>query len=297
MAPTLESVRAQTFGDWELIVVDDGSTDGTPEEVEASYPRALVVRQANAGPGAARNAGAAVASGRYLAFLDSDDLWLPWTLETVAGLVRSRADIAMVGLAATTFENETELDGVQRGEGEPEVFVARDLLDQESRIGWMGSSVPMFRRVDYLEVGGYPDRRMNQEDVDLWLRMGTRERFAYIASPVLYARRVHGENVSWNRELDWIGTRNLIEGEKRGRYPGGDERRGERGRILTAALRAASIRCLRGGEWRRAWHVYRRSLGWNLRQGRWRYVLGFPCKAVASVGRKDARRLGGRVGV
>ena len=81
----LHSVVAQTLGDWECIVVDDGSTDGTcavVREMAAKEPRIRLIEQANAGPGAARNKGAAAATGKYLAFLDSDDLWMPWALET-----------------------------------------------------------------------------------------------------------------------------------------------------------------------------------------------------------------------
>src|ERR1700751_565412 len=76
----LESVAQQTFRDFETLVVDDGSTDVTPQ-VAASFG-ARLLRQENRGPGAARNLGIQHARGNYIAFLDSDDQWLPWTLET-----------------------------------------------------------------------------------------------------------------------------------------------------------------------------------------------------------------------
>jgi len=81
---TLDSVFGQTFGDFELIVVDDGSTDGGDALVEAHYddPRLRVHRQANAGPAAARNQGLALSRGAYVTFLDADDTWRPEYLQT-----------------------------------------------------------------------------------------------------------------------------------------------------------------------------------------------------------------------
>ena len=85
VAATLESVLAQTESDWEIIVVDDGSTDETMAILKRYRARCgdkmRVIQQGNKGPGAARNVAVAAARGRYIAFLDSDDLWFPWTLE------------------------------------------------------------------------------------------------------------------------------------------------------------------------------------------------------------------------
>lgn len=79
---TLDSVFAQTFEDYEVIVVDDGSTDDGPEQVTTyTDPRLHLIRQANAGPGAARNRGVNEARGKYTAFLDADDEWLPEFLD------------------------------------------------------------------------------------------------------------------------------------------------------------------------------------------------------------------------
>ena len=77
----LSSVWTQTFTDYEVVVVDDGSTDGTRDWLAAQGKRIRAIRQPNRGPGAARNFGAREAQGNYVALLDSDDLWFPWTLD------------------------------------------------------------------------------------------------------------------------------------------------------------------------------------------------------------------------
>src|SRR5262245_14811896 len=77
----IRSVQAQTFTDWELIVVDDGSTDNSVALIEGRDPRLKILRQENQGTAGARNAGLLASAGSYIAFLDSDDEWLPHHLE------------------------------------------------------------------------------------------------------------------------------------------------------------------------------------------------------------------------
>src|SRR3954453_7371445 len=86
---TLKSIWAQSFTDFEVIVVDDGSIDGTVEFLRSLKEHVTVLSQRNRGPGAARNLGASHAKGEYLAFLDSDDLWFRWTLEVYAQVIRN----------------------------------------------------------------------------------------------------------------------------------------------------------------------------------------------------------------
>ena len=98
---TIKSVQAQTYENWEMIIVDDGSADGSIDIANAFVENderiQLIILQQNQGPAMARNKGIQVASGRYIAFLDSDDLWMPEKLEKQldgvllrAGLLKSR---------------------------------------------------------------------------------------------------------------------------------------------------------------------------------------------------------------
>lgn len=93
---TLETVLAQTWKDYEIVVVDDGSTDGSAAIVRTYTPGVRYIRQENAGVAAARNRGIAASSGRYIALLDHDDLWHPTKLQQQVRLLEQRGDVGMV---------------------------------------------------------------------------------------------------------------------------------------------------------------------------------------------------------
>ncbi len=99
LAATLESALNQTHQNVEVIVIDDGSTDGTAEFIAQKYgdePRVRYVQQANAGVATARNHGLRIAQGDFVALLDSDDLWHPWKLEAQLAVMHARPEVGMV---------------------------------------------------------------------------------------------------------------------------------------------------------------------------------------------------------
>src|SRR5579871_6735110 len=100
----VNSIFAQTFEDYELIIVDDGSTDNTRDYLNSLSGRLKPLYQPNKGPSAARNLGVKSAIGNYIAFLDSDDVWLPWTLATFHELIVKYREPSLLCGAVAIFD-------------------------------------------------------------------------------------------------------------------------------------------------------------------------------------------------
>src|SRR5438034_9298591 len=111
LAAAIESALAQTYAPLEIIVVDDGSTDDTLRILGAYGNRLRVLRQANQGAGAARNAGIAAARGEYVAFLDSDDLWHPRKLELQLARFASDPDLGLVHCGVEVLDEQGRTTG------------------------------------------------------------------------------------------------------------------------------------------------------------------------------------------
>jgi hypothetical protein len=146
---------------------------------------------------------------------------------------------------------------------------------------WWGVSSFVLRADAVRAAGGFSEANMNGEDADLALRLGEAAGFVQVLSPFTFGYRDHSANVMKNRSKTLAGVRHLIESERRGAYPGGTARALERWRILTRHVRPVSLDCLEEGGARVGWDLYRSTLGWNARLGRWKYVFGFPIRAAA----------------
>jgi glycosyltransferase involved in cell wall biosynthesis len=154
VAEAIASVRRQTYPVAEILVIDDGSTDGTAEAAEQQGGVRLL-RQANAGPSSARNHGLALAGGDLLAFLDADDLWPPRRLEALAGvLTREPAVEAVLGRTQDLWESAEDVPH----------------LGPPYRSFIVGSA--LFRRSVFERVQGFEPSLRSGEDVDLWVRIG-----------------------------------------------------------------------------------------------------------------------------
>jgi GT2 family glycosyltransferase len=293
---TLGSVWAQTFTDFEVIVVNDGSTDGTEEWLAAQGERVRAITQANRGPGAARNLGTRKARGEYVAFLDSDDVWPSWTLETFVGLIYKHNSPAILAGRVVEFWEERELEGIR-----PEPVCADFYTDYFAsfRAGYfVGAGMAVLRRDVLLACGGFIEERVNAEDHDLIFRLGTAPGFVQVLAPTTLGWRRHpaSETAAYGRTF--AGILRMIERERQAVYPGGASRMRERRGILTRHARPVTLSCLQQGMQREAWTLYRATFAWNASLGRVKYLTAFPMRAamprwratVGADGSDDANR-------
>ncbi|MGH7213704.1 MAG: glycosyltransferase family 2 protein [Tepidisphaeraceae bacterium] len=277
---TLESVFAQEFTDQEVIVVDDGSTDGSLAVVSRYGPRVEVLQQQNKGPSAARNQALSRASGEYVAFLDSDDVWFPWTLATYARVINDHDRPAVITGRPFVFGQEAELAGAARDGVRVERFA--DYLASGGEWRWFGVSSFVIRRDVLRAAGGFDERWRVSEDADLMLRIGASGTFVHVASPYTFGYREHPASLKGDITLAVAGNRHLIATEASGGYPGGRGRRRERRRIIARHLRPFTLQLLEAGRRADAWAMYFSTLSWHVAEARWKYLLGFPSRAMRS---------------
>jgi glycosyltransferase involved in cell wall biosynthesis len=280
LSKALESVLAQDCQDFDIIVVDDGSTDTTTQVLASFGDKIRVFHQENKGPGAARNLGVKNSTGEYVAFLDSDDFWFPWTLATYAQIIKEKDLPTLVAGNLVYFQQETELSGLALKplalESFPDYFAA-------SRRGlYCGTCQMVVRRAAILEVGGFAEGKFNAEDHDLVMRLGTAPGFVYANAPGMIAYRQHPEALTRDLSKTFKGLIYLLQMEQAGRYPGVRNRRRDRWRILSGHVRALTVELLRQKEYQNAWALYRQTFVWNLALGRFRFLAGFFLKAALS---------------
>jgi glycosyltransferase involved in cell wall biosynthesis len=199
LAETLGSVLAQTFADFEVIVVDDGSSDGTPAVAAATGDgRVRVVSVENGGVARARNRGIHEAAGEFVAFLDADDLWRPSKLERQLTRLAADPRAGMCVTAATRINSaSTELEPLPVSKADAE-DCCESLLLHSMVAGCVSSG--LVRKGVINAAGGFNPAFSQCADWDLWLRLSRATRFAIVdESLVLY--RVHVNNMSTNIAL------------------------------------------------------------------------------------------------
>jgi glycosyltransferase involved in cell wall biosynthesis len=191
---TLRSVFAQTVRDLEVIVIDDGSTDST-QQVLADFGDRITYRyQSNKERGAARNHGLAIASGRYVAFLDSDDLWLPNKLEAELARLEANPSSGLAYSRAAYIGEDGRYLGPMRG-----VAVEGDVLPALVRVG---NIVPfgahLLHRERFEAVGGFREDRSlaGSEDWEAWVRFAFRYPFVHAPNLGLFYRIHKGGTVA-----------------------------------------------------------------------------------------------------
>jgi glycosyltransferase involved in cell wall biosynthesis len=198
IAATIASVRAQTWPDWEWLIVDDGSTDDTAAIVRAAAvgdSRIRLRQQRNAGPAAARNLAMREASGEWFTFLDSDDGWHPRFLATQLAIFRAHPETDLV--TGTAIHRGGPFDGQPTRPavaGQP-VLSFEDMVRDETSVFIM----TMFRRRVFDTIGGLDEGQWTSEDYDFWLR-AAQAGFVFRINPEpLGWYRIRGESLSRQR--------------------------------------------------------------------------------------------------
>jgi glycosyltransferase involved in cell wall biosynthesis len=191
---TIDSALNQTFSDFELIVVNDGSQDSTLEIVSSiKDPRIKVFSFANAGAAVARNRGFAHSTGEFIAFLDADDLWTPDKLEAQLKALQTNPKAA-VAYSWTNYIDESSQFLRQGSYISVEGNIFSDLL----LVNFLeNGSNPLIRRQAFIEVSGFDESLIASQDFDLYLRLAARYEYIAVPAPqVLY--RISNNSMSTN---------------------------------------------------------------------------------------------------
>jgi glycosyltransferase involved in cell wall biosynthesis len=187
---TVDTVLAQTFPDFELIVVDDGSKDDTADIVEAvGDSRVTCVRTQNGGVSVARNRGLERASGRYVAFLDADDAWKPAKLERQHAAMKANPDVGVSFPATVVVDDDLRPTAAHEAVHRDDYTAA--LLLEGNIIAGSASSV-MARASLFDEVGGFDPSLSLCADWDMWLRLSAAASFVPIDEPLALYRSIPG---------------------------------------------------------------------------------------------------------
>jgi len=193
----IDSVLSQKFQDFELIVVDDGSTDNTGDILRIYQDNIIIIRQKNSGVSAARNKGIYRASGSLVAFLDSDDLWLPEKLSAQVAFFNANPDAMICQTEEIWIRNSVRVNPKNRHK-KPWGMI----FEQSLMLCLVSPSAVMIRRNLFDTVGLFDESLPACEDFDLWLRISCKYPVYLIDTPLIIKRGGHEDQLSRNPGLD-----------------------------------------------------------------------------------------------
>lgn len=202
----IDSILAQDFNRYELIVVDDGSSDHTFSVIEEYQKRIRYIFQENKGAGAARNLGLREARGEYMAYLDSDDLWVPRKLSIQTRFLDQNPDYLLCYSEEIWYRNSVRVNPCKRHRKYSGHIFSRCLP-----LCIISPSSAMIRRNTLQELGGFDESLPAAEDYDLWLRVTCAHPVFLIPAPLIIKRGGHPDQLSRRvKNLDQYRIRALV---------------------------------------------------------------------------------------
>jgi glycosyltransferase involved in cell wall biosynthesis len=245
LAEAIDSVLAQDYSDYELIVVDDGSTDATAAVLDAYGSRIRVCRQNNRGVSAARNAGIGAASAELIAFLDSDDLWLPSKLGQQVAFFNRHPDALVCQTEEIWIRNGVRVNPKKRHR-KPSGTIFEPSLE----LCLVSPSAVMIRRSVFDQVGLFDESLPACEDYDLWLRVSSRFPVYRMPTPLIVKRGGHSDQLSRQPGLDRYRIQALLNIIESGRLA--DSQKEAALRVLRKKCRIYAAGCRKRGRMQEA---------------------------------------------
>ena len=278
----VDSVLAQSRPVNEIIVVDDGSTDDTVERLKRYGPAIRCVSQQNRGPSAARNRGIKEAHGDFVAFLDSDDLWVPRTIELQLDFFARHPDTEFVFGNMVNFSQGTEKETPEIRHSVVEDYLLANPAGLENFFellieqNFVATPTVMARRASLNKVGDFDETRSIAEDFDYWLRAAIRCRWGFVNATLSRRRRHTGNLIStwtrWNVAMVQVletTARSLAEGR-----PGAEDLLNRRLRAIYYDLGSAF---LKQGDFKSAYTYLAAGRPLGRGESKWRFKLLAAC--------------------
>ena len=208
IAESIQSVINQTFSDFDMIIIDDGSTDRTAEIIKSiEDSRIRYIYQDNAERAAARNLGIQNAKGRYIAFLDADDFWVEDKLEKQITLFRKNPELGLVYSDLYLFDDQSK-EIITKYSNIRKLYKGRVALREMLTENFIQSPTPIVRREVFEQVGNFDVCLVPREDIEMWVRIVARYPIDYVNKP-LAMYRIHKNSTTWKNKPELLFDRTI----------------------------------------------------------------------------------------